>query len=190
METNLLSRITINPEICHGKPIIRNMRYPVELILDLLSSGMTNDEILKDYPSLQQDDILACLAYASKLTKIKSYSSITSWGFWWMLNCPKGLLTYSITWDLTKFTQIICLKKTAAPIKKYGRSQILKDESSSQKITTSIMHTWVLGGQKNSFLLRLAISQTKCSSVLFKPGFTRLWNCLKPVILLKYPIQK
>ncbi len=78
METNLLSRITINPEICHGKPIIRNMRYPVELILDLLSSGMTNDEILKDYPSLQQDDILACLAYASKLTKIKSYSSITS----------------------------------------------------------------------------------------------------------------
>ncbi len=78
METNLLSSITINPEICHGKPIIRNMRYPVELILDLLSSGMTNDEILKDYPSLQQDDILACLAYASKLTKIKSYSSITS----------------------------------------------------------------------------------------------------------------
>ena len=78
METNLLSRITINLEICHGKPIIRNMRYPVELILDLLSSGMTNDEILKDYPSLQQDDILACLAYASKLTKIKSYSSITS----------------------------------------------------------------------------------------------------------------
>jgi uncharacterized protein (DUF433 family) len=49
------------------------MRYPVEVILDLLSSGMTHQEILEDYPSLEEDDILACLAYASKLTKVKSY---------------------------------------------------------------------------------------------------------------------
>ncbi len=73
MENRLLERIIINPEICHGKPTIRGMRYPVELILDLLSSGMAHEEILKDYPSLEDDDILACLAYASKLTKVKSY---------------------------------------------------------------------------------------------------------------------
>jgi uncharacterized protein (DUF433 family) len=70
---NLLSRITLNPEVCHGKPTIRNKRYTVELILDLLSAGMTESEILKDYPALERNDILACLAYASKITKTKSY---------------------------------------------------------------------------------------------------------------------
>ena len=70
---NLLNRITLNPEICHGKPTIRNKRYTVELILDLLSAGMTETEILKDYPALEHNDILACLAYASKITKTKSY---------------------------------------------------------------------------------------------------------------------
>jgi uncharacterized protein (DUF433 family) len=73
MESKLLERITIDAEICHGKPTIRGMRYPVELILDLLASGMTHEEILKDYSSLEERDILACLAYASKLTKVKSY---------------------------------------------------------------------------------------------------------------------
>lgn len=73
---SLLNRITINPEICHGKPTIRNMRYPVELILDLLSSGMTNNEIVEDYPALENDDIKACLAYASRLTKVKSIHKI------------------------------------------------------------------------------------------------------------------
>jgi uncharacterized protein (DUF433 family) len=72
----LLSRITINPDISHGKPIIRNMRYPVELILDLLSSGMTNAEILDNYPALEPDDIRACLAFASRLTKVKSVHRI------------------------------------------------------------------------------------------------------------------
>ena len=60
----LINRITINPEICHGKPTIRNMRYPVELILDLLSSGMTNAEIIEDYPALFEDDIKACLTFS------------------------------------------------------------------------------------------------------------------------------
>ncbi len=63
---SLLNRITINPEICHGKPTIRNMRYPVELILDLLSSGMTHDEIITDYPAIQDDDIKACIAFSSR----------------------------------------------------------------------------------------------------------------------------
>lgn len=54
------------------------MRYPVELTLDLLSSGMTHQEILEDYPSLEADDIRACLAYASKLTKVKSYQRVSA----------------------------------------------------------------------------------------------------------------
>ena len=69
---SLLNRITINTDICHGKPTIRNMRYPVEFILDLLSSGMTQEEIIKDYPVVEVDDIRACLAFASRLTKVKS----------------------------------------------------------------------------------------------------------------------
>ena len=65
------NRITMSPEICHGKPCIRGMRYPVEMVLDLLSSGMTTDEILDDYPDLEKEDILAVLSYASTLTKTK-----------------------------------------------------------------------------------------------------------------------
>lgn len=74
----LLTRITINPDVCHGKPTVRNMRYPVEMILDLLSAGMSNDEILADYPALQEEDILACLAYATRLTKIKSIFKVVA----------------------------------------------------------------------------------------------------------------
>jgi uncharacterized protein (DUF433 family) len=73
---NLISRITINPEVCHGKPTIRNMRYPVEMILDLLSSGMTFQEILEDYPAIEENDIKACLAYASKLIDVKILSKV------------------------------------------------------------------------------------------------------------------
>jgi uncharacterized protein (DUF433 family) len=62
MMENLLNRITLNPDICHGKPTIRNKRYPVSLILDLLASGMTEKEILDDYPALEKEDIQACLA--------------------------------------------------------------------------------------------------------------------------------
>jgi len=61
---NLRERITINPEICHGKPTIRGLRYTVETILDLLSSGMTVEEILAEYEDLERDDILAALDYA------------------------------------------------------------------------------------------------------------------------------
>lgn len=59
---NLLNRITINREICHGKPCIRNLRYPVESILELLSAGMSYQEILDDYVDLEIDDIFAALA--------------------------------------------------------------------------------------------------------------------------------
>lgn len=59
-----LERITIDPEICHGKPCIRGMRWPVEIILDMLGSGMTTEEILDDHPELEKEDILASLNFA------------------------------------------------------------------------------------------------------------------------------
>lgn len=64
-------RITIDPEICHGKPTIRGLRYPVETILELLSSGMTSEEILADYEDLEREDILAVLQFAARLSQIK-----------------------------------------------------------------------------------------------------------------------
>ena len=67
----LIDRITIDPEICHGKPVIRGLRYPVEVMLELLSSGMTTEEILDDYEDLEREDILAVLAYAARLSQIK-----------------------------------------------------------------------------------------------------------------------
>ncbi|CAA9580575.1 MAG: hypothetical protein AVDCRST_MAG18-3065 [uncultured Thermomicrobiales bacterium] len=60
----LLARITVDPDICHGKPCLRGLRYPIEMILDLLAAGMTVDEILGDYPDLERDDIRAALVYA------------------------------------------------------------------------------------------------------------------------------
>lgn len=69
-------KITVNPDICHGKPTIRGLRYPVEMILQLLSSGMSTDEILQDYEDLEKDDILACLSYAAKLTEVKSIQNM------------------------------------------------------------------------------------------------------------------
>lgn len=67
----LLHRITMDPHICHGKPCIRGLRYPVETLLELLSSGMTIDEILADYADLEQEDILAVLAFATRLSQVK-----------------------------------------------------------------------------------------------------------------------
>ena len=68
---NLLNRITIDVDICHGKPVVRGMRYPVDMILDLLGAGMSIEDIIRDYPLLIKEDILACIQYASQLTKIK-----------------------------------------------------------------------------------------------------------------------
>lgn len=75
---NLINRITIDAEICHGKPTIRGLRYPVENMLELLASGMTIEELLEDYPDLEKEDFLACIAYASKLIQLKSIHKIAS----------------------------------------------------------------------------------------------------------------
>jgi len=76
MDNTLISRITVNPSVCHGKPTVRNMRYPVEMILDLLSSGMNFSEIIEDYPAIEENDILACLAFASQLTRVKTIDRV------------------------------------------------------------------------------------------------------------------
>lgn len=76
MNTSLLSRITVNPNVCFGKPTIRNMRYSVEIMLDLLSAGMTIEELLEDYPDLEREDILACLEFASRMVQVKSIHKV------------------------------------------------------------------------------------------------------------------
>ena len=68
----LLTRITINQSVCQGKPTIRNMRFTVAQLLELLAAGMTSEEVLEDYPYLENEDILACLAYASRLANVRS----------------------------------------------------------------------------------------------------------------------
>jgi uncharacterized protein (DUF433 family) len=68
---NLLSRITLNSEINHGKPCIRNTRYMVEAMLEYLAGGDTVDDILLEFPDLDRDDILACIAYATASMKFK-----------------------------------------------------------------------------------------------------------------------
>jgi uncharacterized protein (DUF433 family) len=60
-----LDRITVDPEVCHGKPVIRGLRYPVADILQLLAGGMTVDEVLADYLDLELDDVLAALEYGA-----------------------------------------------------------------------------------------------------------------------------
>jgi uncharacterized protein (DUF433 family) len=67
----LLDRITIDPNVSHGKPSIRGLRYPVEVLLELLSSGMTIEEILADYEDLEREDILAALAFGARLSQVK-----------------------------------------------------------------------------------------------------------------------
>lgn len=68
---NLLQRITINPGMAFGKPTIRGLRYSVEWLLELLSSGMSHKEILADYEDLELEDIYAVLVYATKLAQVK-----------------------------------------------------------------------------------------------------------------------
>jgi len=69
MEFNWKDRISVNPNICHGRPCIRGTRIWVSLILDLLASGSTTDEILGEYPHLKLEDIQACIAYAAETAR-------------------------------------------------------------------------------------------------------------------------
>jgi len=75
---NLLSRITVDPNICHGQPCIRGLRYPVEFLLDLLSGGTTVEQILADYPDLEADDLRAVFAYGARLSRVKRVEPVAT----------------------------------------------------------------------------------------------------------------
>ena len=75
---NYLNRITINPDVCFGKPCIRGMRWPVAVILDPLGSGMSFSEIIQDHPELDKEDIMAALQYAKLTSSGKSIYELAS----------------------------------------------------------------------------------------------------------------
>lgn len=74
----LLSRITMDANVCHGKPCIRGLRYPVEFLLELLSGDMTEPQILADYPDLEAADLRAAIAYAARLSRINSIEPVAA----------------------------------------------------------------------------------------------------------------
>ena len=76
-QSELLGRISTDPSICHGRPCIRGLRYPVDMILELLSAGMTSDEILADYEDLEREDILAVLVFAARLSRVKRLQALS-----------------------------------------------------------------------------------------------------------------
>ena len=67
----LLDRITVNAEVCHGKPTIRNTRHLVEGILEYMAGGDTPEDLINEFPELEKEDILACLAFAAKSVQFK-----------------------------------------------------------------------------------------------------------------------
>lgn len=72
-QSALLRRITIDPEICHGKPTVRGLRYPVESLLEYLAAGDTTDEILAEFSDLEKEDLQACILFATRSLKLKSH---------------------------------------------------------------------------------------------------------------------
>ena len=70
--SSLLARISISPNICHGKPVIRGLRYPVESMLEYLAGGDTIEDLLAEYPDLEREDLLACLEFAAETLKHKT----------------------------------------------------------------------------------------------------------------------
>jgi uncharacterized protein (DUF433 family) len=68
----LLSRIIIDPAICHGKPVVRGLRYTVESLLEYLAGGDSIDDVLAEFPDLEREDLLACLEFATQSLKLKS----------------------------------------------------------------------------------------------------------------------
>jgi uncharacterized protein (DUF433 family) len=75
-DENLLSRITVDPNLCHGKPCVRGLRYPVEFLLELLSGGMTVPQILSDYPDLEADDFRAVFAFGARLSRVQRMDTV------------------------------------------------------------------------------------------------------------------
>jgi uncharacterized protein (DUF433 family) len=77
-ESELLARITCDPSICHGKPCIRGLRYPVEFILEMLSGPTSVEQFLADYPDLESDDLKAAFAYAARMSRVKRLEPVAA----------------------------------------------------------------------------------------------------------------
>jgi len=77
-ESELLARITTDPSICHGKPCVRGLRYPVEFILEMLSGPTTVEQFLADYPDLESADLKAAFAYAARVSRIKRLEPVAA----------------------------------------------------------------------------------------------------------------
>jgi uncharacterized protein (DUF433 family) len=87
-DDNLLSRITVDPNLCHGKPCVRGLRYPVEFLLELLSGGMTIEQILSDYPDLEADDFRAVFAYGARLSQVQRMdAAVVAGNSWFTRSC-------------------------------------------------------------------------------------------------------
>jgi uncharacterized protein (DUF433 family) len=69
---DLLSRITVDPDICHGKPCVRGLRYPVETLLEYLAGGDSTESLLAEFPDLEREDILACHEFSRRMLAAKS----------------------------------------------------------------------------------------------------------------------
>ena len=67
MEVEVLKRISLDPRVMVGKPVVRGTRIPVEMIVQMLAQGVSEDEILREYPRLRRDDVRACLTYAARV---------------------------------------------------------------------------------------------------------------------------
>lgn len=72
LNEDLLSRITVDPEVCHGKPCLRGLRYPVETILEYLAGGNSVEDLLAEFPDLEREDILACLEFSRRMLAARS----------------------------------------------------------------------------------------------------------------------
>ncbi len=68
----LLARITVDPDVCHGKPCVRGLRYPVETLLEYLAGGDSVESLLAEFPDLQREDILACHEFSRRMLAAKS----------------------------------------------------------------------------------------------------------------------
>ena len=77
-ESELLARITSDPQICHGKPCLRGLRYPVEFVLEMLSGPTTVEQFLADYPDLEPDDLKAAFAYAARMSRVKRLEPVAA----------------------------------------------------------------------------------------------------------------
>ena len=93
---SLLSRITINSDICHGKPVIRNLRYPVESMLEYLAGGDAIEDVLAEFPDLEREDLLACLEFAAQSLRVKSQHLVLA-NPHWVGRLPRNVLAWAGT---------------------------------------------------------------------------------------------